>query len=65
MEFMFVEMKGPANVQGEITMKWQKIHQPNFLKIFSSRTIRPILTKLGTKHSWVKGTYFFFHIKDH
>ena len=31
-----------------------KIHWQN-LKIFFSRTTGPILTKLGTKHHWVKG----------
>ena len=32
-----------------------KIHWRN-LKILYSKIIRPILTKLGTKHPWVKGT---------
>ena len=33
-----------------------KIHGRN-LKIFFSRTTGPILTKLGTKHPWVKRNY--------
>ena len=35
-----------------------KIHFQN-LKIFFSRTIWPISTKLGTKHPWVKGIQVF------
>jgi hypothetical protein len=29
------------------------------LKIFSSRTIGPILTRLGTNHPWLMGIQFF------
>ena len=40
-----------------------KIHLPN-LKIFFSRTIWPISTKLDTKHPRVKGNQGFTNIKD-
>ena len=52
--FKFVQMKGPALFQGEIITQIVKIHWWN-LKIFFSRTTVLILTKLGTKHPWVKG----------
>ena len=46
-------MKGHALLQGEIITK--KRNTLTKFKIFFSRTKKPILTKLGTKHPWVKG----------
>ena len=46
--FKFVQMKGNALLQEEIKAN---------LKIFFSRTIGPISTKLGTKHHWIKGIH--------
>ena len=51
--FKFVQMNGHALFQGEIITKYRKTHWQN-LKIFF-RTTGPISTKLGTRHSWVKG----------
>ena len=46
-------MKGPALPRGDDN-EIAKIHC-QILKIFISRSTGPILTKLGVKHSWVKG----------
>ena len=77
-KFKFVQIKGHVLFKGEIitnkvphpfqrrvNYKIAKIHQWN-LKILFLRTTGPILTKLGTKHSWVKGIYgFFFNEAPH
>ena len=48
-EFNFVQMKGYAIFQGEIIINEQK-YIDKILKIFSSRTDKPLSTKLKTKH---------------
>ena len=50
-------MKGHALYQGEIITNYRK-YIDEIKKIFFSRTTELISTKLGTKHSWVKGTHF-------
>jgi hypothetical protein len=47
---MFVQIKGQVLFKGEIITKMGWGH----LKIFFSRTTGPVLTRLGTNHSWVK-----------
>ena len=61
-ESKFYQMRGHVLFQGEINMKFQKIHWRN-LKIFSSRTTGPISTKLGTKRPSMKGTDCFTTIE--
>jgi hypothetical protein len=46
-----IQIKGWVIFKEEIIVKMGWGH----LKIFFSRTTVPILTRLGTKHPWVKG----------
>jgi hypothetical protein len=46
--------KGPGPLQRGVNHKNIKMEWGH-LKIFFSRTIGPILTRLGTNHPWVKG----------
>ena len=48
--------KGPSLFPRRDNYEIMKIHWRN-LKIFFLGTTWPILTKLGTKHSWVKGIH--------
>jgi hypothetical protein len=50
----FCSNKGPDPLQREDNHKNVKLGWGH-LKIFFSRTTWPILTRLGTNHSWVKG----------
>ena len=50
--------EGPCPFPRGDNYELAKIHWRN-LKIFISRTARPISTKLGTKHPWVMGIQFY------
>ena len=54
MGFKFVQMKGPALLQGD-NYQIAKNTMTKFKKIFFSWTTGPISAKLGTKHPWVTG----------
>jgi hypothetical protein len=52
-KFKFVQIKGQVLFKGEIIKNVKIVW--GHLKIFFSRTTGPILTRLDTNHSWVKG----------
>ena len=51
--FNFIQMKGHVLFQGEVIRGEKYIDK--ILKIFSSKTTRPISTKLGTNILWWRG----------
>jgi hypothetical protein len=51
MKIKFIHIKGQVLFKRDIITKMGWGH----LKIFFSRTIGPILTRLGTNYPWVKG----------
>jgi hypothetical protein len=56
--------KGPGLLQRGDNSKNVKIGWVH-LKIFFSRTVGPILTRLGTNHPWVKGIHISSNEGDH